>query len=410
MVKRGIKALYVTFSGIPVGPNSGVIRTQVYDLLKGISKNCPVPIYIRWVCFVQKSKFKRNIREFKKLISDIYDLNIDIKIVTMRTRLQFYKFLKGILFLLKEYLRFLPDIIHVRSYPPIFFALIIKFIFGHRVKVICDPRGVYPEENKQTYGRGRRSLKYRLQKFIEAWSLKKSNVIICMSKTLEEHYRCIYNRGNYSFIPPCVDFQRFNLNNQLKKNIRDKYNLPPYGLILLHSGKFDYPWSVSVVLGEIFKIIYKSRPETYLMVLSNSNKTKIRDILLRYGIEQKCLRIFSPNYNDIPILTNAADIGLLAREESIINRVAFPIKVLDYLAAGLPVITTKANLFISQIVEEEKIGLVFESHDNDFLQKLDKLLDTTTKIRCINFAKNHDIKEISKKYLDIYFKTVGYYD
>ena len=277
MVKKGIKALYVTFSGLPVGPNSGVIRSQVYDLLKGISKNCPIPICIRWVCFVQKEKFERNIREFKKLISDISNLNIDIKIVTISTRLRLYQFLKGILFLLKEYLRFLPDIIHVRSYEPTFFALIIKFIFSHRVKVICDPRGVYPEENKQIYGREQRSLKYRLQKFIEAWSLRKGSIIICISKTLEEHYRGIYDRGNYSFIPPCVDFQRFNLNNEVKRIVRNKYHLPPNSLILLHSGKFDLTWSVSDVLGEIFKEIKKSRPETYLMVLSNSDEIKIRD-------------------------------------------------------------------------------------------------------------------------------------
>jgi len=407
MIKKRIKVIYVTHSGLPVGPNSGVIRTQVYDLLKGISKNCPIPICIRWVCFVQKDKFERNIREFKKLSSDISNLNIDIKIVTISTRLHFYKLLKGILFLLKEYLRFLPDIIHVRSYPPIFFALIIKLIFGHRVKVICDPRGVYPEENKQIYDREQRSLKYRFQKFIEAWSLRKSNVIICMSKTLEEHYRGIYDRGYYSFIPPCVDFRRFNLNNEVKRIVRNKYHLPLDSIILLYSGNFDYPWSVSDVLGEIFKKIRKIRPETYLIVLSNSDETKIKSILLKYGVKENDLRIFSPNYKDIPMLTNAADIGLLPREESIINKVAFPIKFLEYLASGLPVIVTKANLFISQILKEKKLGLVFKLQDNNFVQKFDGLLDTETKIRCINFSKNHNVAEISKKYLDIYFKTIG---
>ena len=96
MIKR-IKVFYITYSAIPVGPNSGVIRTQVYELLKGISTNCAISIYIRWICFVEKKQFEKNMREFKRLISNISDLNIHIIIVKIPSRVRLFKFLKGIL-------------------------------------------------------------------------------------------------------------------------------------------------------------------------------------------------------------------------------------------------------------------------------------------------------------------------
>jgi glycosyltransferase involved in cell wall biosynthesis len=393
---------------LPVGPNSGILRTQVYELLKEIAKNCTIPTIIRWICFVKKDAFEKNIEEFQKLILDMLNFNINLKVVTLSTFIRMFRYLKPIFFLFKEVLRFSPDIIHCRSYPSNLFALITKVFSGSKSKIVFDPRGVYPEETRQIHNWKSSSLNYKLLKYLEVYFLKKSDVIICVSKTLENHYKSLWGQGNFLFVPPCVEYQRFNFGTDVKRIVRNKYSIPIDSLILLYSGKFDSPWCMSYECGEIINKIRMSYPKTHLVVLSNSKIEKIRYILLRAGVEEKYLRIISPYYEDIPILTNAADIGLIVREESIINKVAFPIKFLEYLASGLPVIVTKANLFISQIVEKEKIGLIYSAEDNDFLWKLEELLNSEIRLRCKNFSNNYDLAEISKKYLDIYIKTAGY--
>jgi len=408
ILTKKIKVNYITYLALPVGPNSGVIRTQVYELLKGIIRNCPISISIRWSCFLEKKSYEENKNELQKLNSEMSDLHISV--ITLPNRGRFIKFLKAIICLLREYLEFLPNIIHFRPYQPILFSLLLRTIFGRRFKIIFDPRGAFPEEQRQKRNWKQNSLYYKLLKILEILALKKSDFTICMSKTLEQHYRGIWHRGNYAYIPPCVDFQRFDLYNGAKKDARNKYQIPANSLILLYSGSFDWPWSISKICGEIFSKIKEKDPETYLLILSNSEESKIIDILLTSGIEKKDIIIYSPNYSEIPSLTNAADIGLVVREESIINKVAYPIKFLEYLASGIPVITTKANLFISQIAEDEKIGLIYRSGNSDFMLKFEELVTREIRIRCKSFSKFHDIKEISKRYIKIYLRSLGYHN
>jgi len=99
--------------------------------------------------------------------------------------------------------------------------------------------------------------------------------------------------------------------------------------------------------------------------------------------------ILSVKHQDVPKYLMASDVGLLLREDHLVNNVASPIKFAEYIRCGLPVILTKGIGDLDNIVQQNKIGLV--------LDNLDDLSNVTKKLEIfmnINWS-NKDKERIS---------------
>ena len=78
---------------------------------------------------------------------------------------------------------------------------------------------------------------------------------------------------------------------------------------------------------------------------------------------------------ELPRYLQAADVGLLPFADKPLNWARFPIKLGDYLAAGLPVLTNDVGE-MGRIVREEDVGEVTASHPQAFAAGLSRLLTT----------------------------------
>ncbi|WP_419168968.1 glycosyltransferase family 4 protein [Halobacteriovorax sp.] len=78
------------------------------------------------------------------------------------------------------------------------------------------------------------------------------------------------------------------------------------------------------------------------------------------------------DYNNVNDLVNSVNLGLSFRNDGLINMTSFPVKVFEYIGAGIPVITTpisEAGTFL----EENKLGFQFT---NDNVEKIvDKIIE-----------------------------------
>jgi hypothetical protein len=64
--------------------------------------------------------------------------------------------------------------------------------------------------------------------------------------------------------------------------------------------------------------------------------------------------------SEVPAALAACDVGVVLRDDSVVNRVASPTKAFEYLAAGLHIVTTRGAAGVAGLVHEHRVGLVVD--------------------------------------------------
>jgi glycosyltransferase involved in cell wall biosynthesis len=82
---------------------------------------------------------------------------------------------------------------------------------------------------------------------------------------------------------------------------------------------------------------------------------------------------------ELPPYLHAADVGLLPFADKPLNRARFPIKLGDYLAAGLPVLTNDVGE-MGRIVREEDVGEVTSSGPRAYAAGLSRMLEHPSRL------------------------------
>jgi hypothetical protein len=95
----------------------------------------------------------------------------------------------------------------------------------------------------------------------------------------------------------------------------------------------------------------------FLNIYTTSNQELIHKALLEEGIDSSKYFIQSLKSNEVAEKLRENDIGILVREKSIVNEVSFPVKLGEYLAAGLPVVINSALIGAGRFVVENNVGV-----------------------------------------------------
>ena len=64
------------------------------------------------------------------------------------------------------------------------------------------------------------------------------------------------------------------------------------------------------------------------------------------------------SYNEMPYYLNAADVAIIWRDESVVNKVASPVKFSEFVCCGLPVISNRSVDMISEYITRNESGLL----------------------------------------------------
>jgi glycosyltransferase involved in cell wall biosynthesis len=75
-------------------------------------------------------------------------------------------------------------------------------------------------------------------------------------------------------------------------------------------------------------------------------------------VESEWFKAVSLTRSDVPSALAVCDVGIVLREDSVVNRVASPTKAFEYLAAGLHIVTTTGAVGLAKLVDEHGAGLV----------------------------------------------------
>ena len=377
--------------------NFDVTPIRLYNTLSQLSKSLEKPMLI---AFAKIPLYLKRPTDRRIICRKFEEINIDIKILP---RFPFLICIFTTFIVIREKI----DIIHAVGHSAVIIGVIVKFLTG--VKLVFDIQGTAPEERvaERIWEKG--SIKYRIAKILERKSIEFSDYIIVVSNAFKRHIKSNYKKSFVEVIPCCVDNRKFHF-DQKREIIRRKFHLQNK-FVIVYNGSFA-SWTLASEMATIFLIFKQKINNAHFLILTPANKMKVLNLMMGYGLLEDDFTIINLFHEEVPTYLPMGDVGLLLRSESIINRVASPVKFAEYLACGIPVLATKGIGDVSYLIRKYRVGSIVGLNNNDSKIRgvdsvLDLILNERQKLResCKNIARNYfSLEKYIKKYHDIYIE------
>jgi len=213
-------------------------------------------------------------------------------------------------------------------------------LFSPSTKLIIDIHGAAPEEYEY-YTNDNKSRKYKSLTADERKSISNANYIICQSEEMKRHIVSKYAADEKKItVYKCgVDTNMFFINSKKRIEIRKELGIPDDCMLFAYSGGL-HKWQKVEDSINVFYKFHKQYPNSRLLILTKD----LDQLQLLLGSKQEIAdAVISKSlpFNLVPDYLNAADIAFLLRDNVIMNAVASPTKLAEYMACGLPIITTE---------------------------------------------------------------------
>jgi len=234
-------------------------------------------------------------------------------------------------------------------------------IFGRRLAKrfaavsIYDLRALVASEVALNRRRG--TIVTHLVDLMESSEIRKSERVATISKRLEAYVQQRAGRGCAAVIPSCYDPQRFYLEAGAREQIRDELRVASEEKLICYSGG-TAPWQRVGDILALFDQLSVRRDDVRFMILSPDADTLQSTIASLTHPSRFYLKNCS--HDDVRRHLSACDAGIIMRHDTMVNNVASPIKVAEYLACGLPVIMTQGIGDYSEDLVREQVGLLLD--------------------------------------------------
>jgi len=252
--------------------------------------------------------------------------------------------------ILKEAILVRPHIIVAETTPTGYFSLMAKNKLN--IPLVTDVHGLMGEETEM-----RGSMFSQIISNVEISAFHGSDYLLTVSNPMKQQI-CLEHKiqaDKVLVVPNGGNVQRF----------QARFSLP---LKVIYAGNFAVYEKVSDYL-EIAKAMEQTAPFVFFLmgdgiqkreILSRIDKEKIPMKFMGLRTRQEALRIFSD-----------MQVGVVPTT----REVAFPIKVLDYMSCGLPVVAQRIGDW-GELIEKENCGITIKENSvTEFVKALHSLRD-----------------------------------
>lgn len=292
------------------------------------------------------------------------------------------------------------DLLHVRSYLPMFAGVLAKVLYGK--KVLFDPRGLFAEE--QSYFERRRFRTFVFKR-LERLFCAASDAIVVVSEPFKEHFLEQYALPAHrvsvvpTFSSQYVDGPRGADYVDLRKLLHWEDTT-----IFVYSGSLARWQMVDDVITFFSRVRDRIANSRFLFL---SAQTEEFSKLLAGRLPEHSYAVRSVPSKALSAHLSQCDFGVLFRADHIINRVSAPIKVKDYLIAGLPMVISDRIGDSSAFVRRNGFGIVLSDLSPDEMTRAIEAIAGAQgawdrrAITCVSRAC-FDIGPVSEKYRKLY--------
>lgn len=173
---------------------------------------------------------------------------------------------------------------------------------------------------------------YRL--LMERWSMRSSHLITAVGDLLAELREELTGRV-VTVVPNGVDLEHFS-------RAQEKVAHPP---TLIYTGNVA-GWAGIDIAIEALPLMRTRLPDVRLLVVGQTSpeyRAVMESLVEKYGVSDQFSYVGQKEYRELPDLLRQSDIGLAIFRPVEVRKYAFSLKVIEYMAAGLPVIATRGT-------------------------------------------------------------------
>lgn len=349
-----MKSKLLILAPYPTSENSKDGMISRVKAIDSLLENLP-----RTYLYVSLRNFKES-QNYKDGIVDIYSLNLFLHFKTI--------------------LKLIYNHQHIYSHSIYMLSFLWMLISKKNNALTLDLHGVVPEEEKYFNKSKVRAWYYE---FIESQIFKRLTNAICVTDAMRIHYQKKYKwfKGTfliYNIVPENLKVITSNTTNSIKEENREKIQI-------LYSGGAQAWQNVDLMIQFIKK---NESPKIHYTILTG-DKSIFKDKVIENNISLDSITITSRNPSDLWKDYIAADYALILRDENIVNKVACPTKLIEYLYYGLiPIVLSE------EIGDYKKMGYDFIKINNFDKNTIKKPLEGSC--NNINIAKklieiNHSV-------------------
>jgi len=292
------------------------------------------------------------------------------------------------------------SLIHIRSYFPGVIIPILKRMFNFQF--IFDMRGLWADEKHDRLDWSKKSYKYRFFKQLESYLLTQSVRIVSLTYGLKEFLieSKKIPKNKIEVIRTCADPKEF---FPIKGNKKDT-------LTLGYLGNIDTAYNFEEIV-KFFKNFLEFHDNSILKILTKSNSDELFILLKKYEVPRSKVVLKYALREELNREINSFDLLIFCLKENYSVIASMPTKVGEALSCGKPVICNAFNKDISELIETNNIGYLYNfkgRYKDSIHKKIMSLVNSeSVKSNCIKLAKKEfDVVSASQNYLEIYNQAI----
>jgi glycosyltransferase involved in cell wall biosynthesis len=265
---------------------------------------------------------------------------------------------------------FRPTHVYTRGYPPSFWGR--KIAREQGALSVYHIRGERSAEVALEHGKGLRPYIVRLLDLME---IRRSDRLACVSHRLKEWVEEEAGREDVEVIPCCIDENENFFDPKSRADIRRQYGFNEENKVICYVGGLSMWQRISDILRLCKRVSHLRDKYRFLFVVSQADL--LAKMIQETSLPIKKCGIISCSHSEVAKYMSAADAGIIMRHDIVVNNVASPIKIGEYLGCGLGVIMTKGIGDYSKMVSDAGVGIMLDESSNvaeqviNFMEKTD---------------------------------------
>jgi glycosyltransferase involved in cell wall biosynthesis len=261
------------------------------------------------------------------------------------------------------------DVVHARAHVPAAMALIAMRLTG--VRLIFDIRGLMAEEYVDSGRWKADSMRVRLTKAVERRAISRASAAVVLTHAARELLFDSRPTPAVEVIPCCVDLARFEaLAREPAPRIASGFEGKT---VMAYVGKFG-GWYMQREMVEFFQTAAGLIPRLHFLILSQSDRSLIDREFARCGVTPDAYTVATVLPDEVASLLSSADFAISFIRQLPSKVASSPTKIGEYLAAGLPVVSTPGIGDSDAILRGSRTGIFVRDMSSEaFREAIDEL-------------------------------------